>query len=527
MKKHIILLLAYLSCCYVHAQESPSIIPSPSNYAKGDGSFLLTEKTVIQFSDKAIQDEANYLQTELLRKLQFPLVSTPLEDNSLYSIKLSLSAKEKSDYSLQINSKEINVVSATEEGIFHGITSLIQLIEQAEKKGPAYELSSWTISDAPLYQWRGFMLDESRHFFGEEKVKELLDWMAYYKLNKFHWHLTDAPGWRIEIKKYPKLTLVGGIGNHTDPLAPAQYYTQEQIKEIVRYAAERKIEVIPEIDMPGHATAANKAYPEYSGGGSQKYPDFVFHPGKTATYQYLTDILKEVNALFPSQMIHLGGDEVSFGNQMWNTDPLVQQLMKNEGLDNLKEVEEYFMKRMADSLFNLNNKLLAWDEMADAGLPNDKSILFWWRHDQKGQFHKLLENNIPTVICPRIPFYFDFVQQDSDQYGRKWAGEYNTLETVYTFAEGNYNVPESKKHLILGVQGALWTETVTDEDRLDYLTFPRMAALSESAWTAPEQKDFEGFTQRLEGHLKLYKKAALYFFDPFDPKKHPEPIIRN
>ncbi|MFP4367730.1 MAG: family 20 glycosylhydrolase, partial [Bacteroidales bacterium] len=170
------------------------------------------------------------------------------------------------------------------------------------------------IREDPEYGWRGIMLDESRHFFGKDKVKSILDWMVYYKLNRFHWHLTDSPGWRIEIKKYPKLGHVGGIGNHTDPFTPAEFYTQEDIKEIIAYAKERKIVVIPEIDMPGHATAANHAYPEYSGGGSERYPDWTFHPGREGTYQYLTDILREVDALFPSQMVHLGGDEVSCGN---------------------------------------------------------------------------------------------------------------------------------------------------------------------------------------------------------------------
>src|SRR5690606_13307445 len=168
-------------------------------------------------------------------------------------------------------------------------------------------IPAWEITDQPRYAWRGLMLDESRHFFGKEKVKSILDWMAFYKLNRFHWHLTDEPAWRLEIKKYPLLTLIGGIGSFTDGAAPAAYYTQQQIHEIVAYAAERNITVIPEIDMPGHATAANRAYPEYSGGGTEAHPHFTFNPGKEDTYAYLTDILRETNALFPSQLLHLGG----------------------------------------------------------------------------------------------------------------------------------------------------------------------------------------------------------------------------
>ena len=526
MKKLLLSLICCLPGYMVNAQESPLIIPTPAEYQKGKNSFLLSDKTAINFSEDLLQEEAHYLQKELLRKRQLPLVMEKAGHGN-QNISLQIIPTIKEGYQLTISETNITISSATETGIFHGIISLVQLIEQAERGPSGLTLPTWQITDRPLYDWRGFMLDESRHFFGIEKVKSLLDWMAYYKLNKFHWHLTDAPGWRIEIKKYPKLALVGGIGNQTNPFSPAQYYTQEEIKEIVQYAAERKIEVIPEIDMPGHATAANKAYPEYSGGGSEKHPEFTFHPGKEATYQYLTNILKEVNVLFPSQMIHLGGDEVSFGNQKWKTDPEVQDLMNAENLTNLKEVEDYFMKRMADSLYSLNNQLLAWDEMAEAGLPTDKSILLWWRHDKPEQLQKLLKNDIQTIICPRIPFYFDFVQQEEDRFGRKWAGTFNPLERVYNFNEADLNVPANKKHLILGIQANLWTETVTDENRLDYLTFPRIAALAESAWTAPEHKDFENFSDRLKKHLTLYKDASLYFHNPFDPKLHPEPIMRT
>ena len=313
------------------------------------------------------------------------------------------------------------------------------------------------------------MLDESRYFFGMEKVKQLLDHMAYYKLNTFHWHLTDAPGWRIEINGFPKLATVGGIGNQSDPNAPATYNTQEQIKEIVSYASERMITVIPEIDMPGHATAANRAYPEHSGGGSEKYPDFTFHPAKETTYTYLSQILREVDVLFPSNMIHLGGDEVSFGNQMWPKDPKVLDLVKKEGLNGMKGVEDYFFERMADTLFNINNKVLAWDEMAGANLPKDKTIIFWWRHDKKEQLSLSPQNGYPTVICPRIPFYFDFLQQEDHKYGRKWAGAFAPLAAVYDFEVNYLGVKPEERSLILGIQANLWTETVDNEQRFDFL----------------------------------------------------------
>lgn len=320
------------------------------------------------------------------------------------------------------------------------------------------------------------------------------------------------------------LTLVGGIGNHGNPHTPAQYYTQEEIKDIVSYARERKIEVIPEIDMPGHASAANRAYPEFSGGGSEKYPEFTFHPAKEATYQYLTDILKEVNALFPAQMIHLGGDEVSFGNEKWNTDPEVKALMDRQNLSNLKDVENYFFQRMADTLIQMNNKVLAWDEMANASMDPEKTLLFWWRQDRPAQLVTALKNGYPTVICPRIPFYFDFVQMDSHRFGRKWAGAFSSLESVYGFSLQSLPIQGDQAHLIQGIQANIWTETVHNEERLDFLLFPRIAALAETSWTAEPQKDYIGFLSRLKKHLPFYQKDHIYYFDPFDPEYHPEPV---
>ncbi|AWW31590.1 beta-hexosaminidase [Echinicola strongylocentroti] len=527
MKIYCLFFFAYLSSLVSFGQSSPEIIPLPTTFEGGEEYFSITPKTKIHYSNDLLKEEAYFLQKELLERKSFP-ISIQTSEATKSGINLALTETQDGGYQLFIDQTTgITITSATETGIFQGIISLLQLADQADASHGQLAIPTWKINDSPAYAWRGFMLDESRHFFGVEKVKSLLDWMAYYKLNKFHWHLTDAQGWRIAIKKYPKLALVGGIGDNSDPYAPAQYYSQSQIQEIVRYAAERKIDIIPEIDMPGHATAANKAYPEFSGGGSEKYPEFTFHPAKEGTYQYLTDILREVDALFPGHMIHLGGDEVSFGNQQWKNDPEVQQLMASQQLEDLKDVEDYFMKRMADSLFSLNNTILAWDEMAEAGLPTSQSILLWWRHDQPQQLQKLLDNDIPTVICPRIPLYFDFVQQENDRFGRKWGGNFNPLQRVYDFSLTKLNIPASKTSLILGFQANLWTETVTNEDRLDYLTFPRLAALAEIAWTPEEQKDFEDFSTRLKNHLALYQKAGIYFYDPFDPKNHPEPVLKK
>jgi hexosaminidase len=520
----ILCLICFFISGALAAQENCAIIPIPQSCKSVNGILQITEKIPIIVSQPSLQHLATFLQEELQHR--YNVVIKVQSEHIPQGIELSLNnnrsvgESNKEAYSLSINPQNIIISASGEEGIFYGIISLLQLIKQSDSKliVPACE-----IRDEPRYKWRGFMLDESRHFFGKDKVKSLLNWMAFYKLNRFHWHLTDEPGWRIEIKQYPKLTTVGGKGEFKNPDKPAQYYTQADIKEIIAYATERFIVVIPEIDMPGHAAASNRAYPEFSGGGSPDYPDFTFNPGKESTYQFLTNVLKEVDALFPSQMIHLGGDEVQYGNAAWETDVHVKNLRIQQNLADLKAVEFYFIQRMADSITKLNNRVLAWDEIIDANLPV-KPIIFWWRHDKPIQLKKAMDKGYETVLCPRLPLYFDFVQDSSHKIGRRWKDSFNTLESLYAFSHTLYPETRKKDKLILGIQGNVWSETIVTPARLDYMIFPRIAALAEAAWSADDRKDFEDFTIRLKDHLKLYDKADLYYYDPFDAKRHPEAL---
>lgn len=516
MQKNILIILFLFCFAFLHAEQKPPIIPLPAQYQMKTGSFHVNNDVRIHYNDDLLTDEAHFLQQQLFEKKSLSLpIQKKSEENSI-----SLILTEKEDkagtYRMNVGNRSVKIEASTEEGIFNGMMSLMQLIEFSASN----TIPCWSIMDEPKHQWRGIMLDESRHFFGKEKVKSLLDWMAFYKLNKFHWHLTDDNGWRIEIKKYPLLSLIGGIGDLTNPDNAPQFYTQDEIKEIVQYAAERKIEVIPEIDMPGHARAANRAYPAFSGGGSKQHPEFTFNPGKEETYSYLTDILKETDVLFPSQMIHLGGDEVHFGNEKWNELKEVKTLMANQNLKNLVEVEKYFMVRMADSLYALENKFLAWDEVADASFPVEKTILFWWRHDKPEQLATALEKNYPVVLCPRIPLYLDFVQHDTHQSGRRWAGAYSDLQGVYSFSSDRF--AKERASQILGIQANLWTETVQTEKRFDFLMFPRISAFSESAWGT--NNSFSDYEERLQQHLSLYKKQGIYYFNPFNPDEYAEPL---
>lgn len=511
----------------ISGQQCP-VIPLPAAYSQHKGQFILDKYVTVVTGTESERPYSYFLQKELLRYTGISVISSEKPAGVFIELKSSkLKDKRKGAYSLEINARQITLTAAEGEGMSNGISTLLQLINQSEIQKDIVKIPCWNITDAPLYGWRGLMLDESRHFFGKEKVKDILNWMAYYKLNRFHWHLTDQPGWRIEVKKYPRLALIGGVGSYSDPNSPARYYTQEDIKEIVRFAAERNIEVIPEIDMPGHATAANMAYPQFSGGGSEKYPEFTFNPGKEETYQYLSDILKETDVLFPSQMIHLGGDEVHFGNASWNTDAGVQQLMKSKQLKDLKAVEEYFIRRMADTVMRMNNKVLAWDEVAGIDLASRETIVFWWRHDKPEELKKALDKGYDAVLCPRLPLYFDFVQDSVHSVGRKWQGKYVGLKDVYRFRPEDYVKEPGQMKQVRGIQANLWTEQVSSEENLDYLLFPRIAALAESGWAAPGSSGYEEFLLRLKQHVLMYRREGVYYYDPFNPLQNPEYNIKG
>lgn len=525
MIRKLIFILFVFAEGYAFGQECP-IIPQPNHIEAVAGNFKVSNAVAILYNRPQLEAQANYLQQQLLKYNGLTL-SVQKHTPGL-AIMLDIDAKlnlpQPEAYILDIKPTGIKIAAATNQGVFYGICSLMELIRLGDAKGNIISINCWRITDQPRYAWRGLMLDESRHFWGKQTVKELLDWMAFYKLNKLHWHLTDEPGWRIEIKAYPLLTVIGGIGNYTNKLAPAQYYTQEDIKELIAYAKERFIDVIPEVDMPGHASAANRAYPAFSGGGSAKNPDFTFNPGKDSTYSYLSGILKETDSLFPSQMIHLGGDEVNFGNEKWKTDANVKQLMQVNQLPNLLAVEHYFTSRMADTIFKLNNKVLLWDEAADGDLPTDKTIIFWWRHDKPAQLKKALDKGYPVVLCPRLPFYFDFVQDTTQQFGRRWQGAYIPLDKLYSFSTATIPITSTQQKQVLGVQAALWTENIVTKAKLQYMLFPRITALAEVAWGDEDQKNLTRYGNNVKLQLKLYQQDGLYFYDPYRPGQTPEPI---
>lgn len=519
MKPIFFLLMLFGAFCSGSAQTT--IIPEPASCLMDEGKALKINQ--IKFFCQPGHEVLVRNFSQRLAGFGIKLKDTKkvnLKTANLVLEKVNqISGKEA--YRLVITPEAVTVQASTDAGLFYGLQSVLQLAVAAPLAS-GMQISCGTIHDQPHFGWRGLMLDESRYFFGKEKVKQLLDWMAFYKLNRFHWHLTDEPGWRIEILKYPKLTSVGGIGNYIDSKAPVAFYTQAEVKEIVQYAAERCIEIIPEIDMPGHAAAANRAYPEFSGGGSERYPEFTFNPGKEETYRFLTDILTEVAQLFPSRYIHLGGDEVHFGNQQWNTNADVQALMKKQNLKDLQAVEFYFINRMSKEVAALNKTMIGWDEIVTAGIPANQCVTMWWRHDKTEQLNLALKQGYHTILCPRIPLYFDFVQSDSHKSGRYWKKDFASLEKILGFRSFYNETLSSYPELIDGIQANIWTETIHSAERLDYMTYPRMAALADVAWSSNPAPEYSDFIRRMQPSFRLYQEKNISYFNPENPESTPE-----
>ena len=512
MKTRLTIFLLFFIALFTQAQQS--LIPRPEKCVLGNGTFVLGGSPVVECAETGLHGMADSLQAQL-RSLGF----SSGQKSGRIECRLQ-SAVGWNDESYRIVVKEDKVVleASCRTGLFRASQTFLQMLRAGKGK-----VRACSIDDAPRYGWRGFMVDESRHFFGKEKILQYLDIMAALKMNVFHWHLTDEPGWRIEIKRYPKLTAEGAVGNWHDAGAPVRFYTQDDIREIVAYAQARHIMVVPEFDMPGHATAVCRAYPEVSGGGEGRWKHFTFHPCKAETYDFIENILEELFQLFPSPYIHIGGDEVHFGNQTWFTDPAIQQFIMDNKLMNETGLEHYFLRRVADIVARKGRNVIVWDEAIDAGISPEKAVIMWWRHDRKHQLLKALEKGYRVIMTPRRPLYADFNQDASHKYGRVWDG-YNALENVYAFPEPVLHLARGYEKQLMGLQMSLWTERIADAKRLDYMAFPRLAAVAEDAWTPETGKDFSRFMQRLPLFLDYLDGLGVYYYNPFSPSATPEPV---
>jgi len=426
-------------------------------------------------------------------------------------------------YALVSDGGGVRITARGHAGLFYGVQTLRQLLRAAPPDG--WTVPAVRIADRPRFAWRGLHLDVARHFFPVAVVERYIDLMARYKLNAFHWHLTDDQGWRIAIKRYPRLTSVGGFRKETmvaknfdpyvgDGVPYGGFYTQDQIREVVRYAAERYVTVVPEIEMPGHALAALAAYPElactkgpFEVGTHWGVFEDVLCP-KERTFTFLANVLTEVMALFPGRYIHVGGDEVP--QTRWHQSALAQAVMRRERLANEDELQSYFMRRIEKFLAAHGRRLVGWDEILQGGLPPEATVMSW-RGTVGGIAAARAGHDV--VMTPGEYLYFDHYQGDSTTEPLAWGG-FVPLEKVYQYEPVPDSLtPEQARHVI-GLQGNMWTEYVPDARELDYMVYPRALALAEVAWSPKDERDWTSFQARLPAALTALGRAGVHYRPP-------------
>ncbi|SDZ86021.1 beta-N-acetylhexosaminidase [Pedobacter hartonius] len=544
MKKVISgLILAFVTLS-VNAQtdENLGIIPAPVTLERQSGFFKL-DKTVVLISNEVPNTAtADMLNAFITGKGGFALRTTKSAAGTERAILLTADGADKlpeEGYKLTVNAKTITVTGKG-AGLFYGVQSLMQMMP--EKKGQEIDIPASVIMDYPRFKYRGMHLDVGRHFFSVAFVKKYLDLMAQYKLNNFHWHLTEDQGWRIEIKKYPKLTSVGSeragtiIGHHpgvtTDNTPYKGFYTQNEVKEVVAYAAKKFINVIPEIEMPGHASAAIAAYPQLScfpdrdtyidpkapWTGSRKGKqlqqtwgvfDDVFAPTEY-TFGFLEDVLDEVMALFPSKYIHIGGDESP--KEYWKQSPFCQQLIKEKGLKDEHGLQSYFISRIEKYINSKGRNIIGWDEILEGGLAPNATVMSW-RGVEGGIAAAKLNHNV--IMTPGSNgLYVDHAQSPSPDEPVNIGGM-SPYSKVYAYDPVPAELSDDQKKFIEGVQANIWTEYVESNEKLEYQVFPRMLALSEIAWSPVSRKDYKNFSEeRIPLHLAKLDKAGVHFWVP-------------
>lgn len=511
--------LLFLTVCLIFATSISAqinIVPKPKSVQLTRGlPFEFNYKTKIVATDEGSRQLAGYLNDYLLKFHGFKIEYTDKlqKKNAIVFERLSAQGNIPSDedYSLNVTKETIKIGARGDAGLFYGLQSFLQLLLTKIEKGKA-RIPAVEIADQPRFKYRGMHLDVSRHFMPIEFVKKFIDLMSQYKLNQFHWHLTDDQGWRIEIKKHPKLTEIGSkrkesqAGPYTttfrgDGIPIEGFYTQEQIRDVVKYAKARHINVIPEIELPGHASAALAAYPELGAGCKENYEykvqqtwgifKEVFCP-TDKTFKFLEDVLSETISLFPdSPYIHIGGDEVL--KDHWKESAFVQELKKRENLKDEHEVQSYFIRRMEKFVNSKGKIIIGWDEILEGGLaPN--AVVMSWRGEKGGIEAAKAKHNV--IMTPTNFLYFDYGQGDP-KYEPLNIGNQVSLETVYNYNPVPKELTADEAKYILGAQANIWTEYLKKPESVEYMMLPRMLALSEVVWSPLESKNFADFKTRL------------------------------
>ena len=545
--KRIVFALLLLLCVSLQAQEI-SIIPKPAEMQIEEGEFSFNGKVVLcypKIKDDGIDAVVDNFVREIKKTTGVKLVKDRLKDGLFLGLHVEEAAKKgdahivlyvdeymlKEAYRLSVTPKRINIAASTPAGFFYAFQTLKQLMSRNVMAGvPDDSVEEWRVPcvfivDEPRFSWRGFMLDEGRHFYGKEEIKKIIDVMAAYKMNRFHWHLTEDQGWRIEIKKYPKLTEVGAWRDSKvcawgdvkpDGIRYGGYYTHEDIKEVVEYAKERFVEIIPEVDIPGHSQAAVASYPEFLACDPENKHDVwlwqgvssdVINVANPLAVQFAKDVIDELTELFPFGYIHLGGDECP--TYKWERNSDCQALLKEIGSENYRDLQIHFYKQLLDHVAqkpaDKQRKLVFWNEVLHGNtepLGKDITIMAWIGAD--GAAKDAAMRGMNTILSPQIPYYINRRQSklETEPMSQGYGDE--TVERVYNYKPMN-NVPEELQSKYLGVQANFWTEWVVEPSVVEYLMLPRLAAVAEAGWTPAELRNYDDFINRLQGEAKYYR----------------------
>ncbi len=523
-----VLLTVLLFAACSHKSTTTNIIPKPSSTTTTSSNYKIPSNVVVTTSPQ--NDALSKVASQYIDMLKDKGIASQVQQNGTNSGAINLIIDQALDtltaegYIIDANSKGVNISSSSNEGIYRALSSLEQLID-------GQTISGAKIVDKPRFAWRGVMLDVARHFQPVDSVKKFIDILAYHKINKLHLHLTDGVGWRIEIDRYPLLTQKGAYrkltpngkcwenfelfkGERTQANQAewyGDYFTKDDIRQIVAYAADRYIEVIPEIEMPGHSDAAIACYPAYTCQNAKGTPQ-VYCAGNDGAFEFLANILDETFELFPSQYIHVGGDEVP--KAQWLNCPRCKARMQKEGLKDGHELQSYFMKRMNDHIVSKGKKMIGWDEITEGGLPDKATVMSWTGFDNGV---KSANSGYDVIMTPGSHCYFDHYQGNSNHEPQAWGG-FTPTQRVYEFEPVHQDITPENQHHILGGQANIWTEQIPTMSHLEYMMLPRLSAMSEVLWSQKDARDWESFKDRLLVQLDRYDaKGYNYAQSAFTP----------
>jgi len=541
-----IILQLCLSCKAKEIEEI-SIIPWPAEMTITNSSFLLNRKTSVALTEdnKELARIAVYFVDLIHTASGYrPDIITHQEGGNntiVFRLNKELNDLGKEGYRLSINDKQVVLDAFNPAGIFYGVQTMCQLLPPGIYSKNKLEendlrLPGVDITDKPRFSWRGYMLDASRHFQSVEFVKKCIDLLAMHKMNIFHWHLTDGQGWRIEIKKYPELTEIGAWRKQPgyDKGLYGGFYTQEQVREIVRYAQERYVTIVPEIEMPGHSTEVNAVYPDLSCTGEkgevgyfygfptqhQRFPytaPDALCAGNEQVFEFLENVLDEIIELFPGEYIHIGGDECD--KQWWRKCPKCQSRIKNEGLKDEDELQSYFIKRIEQYLNLKGRKLIGWDEILEGGLATNATVMSW-RGERGGIAAARSEHDV--VMSPNRYLYLDHAQADEPEHPLSWGRDISDLEEVYNYEPVPEILDQDEAEHILGAQVNMWTTYTPTEELVENMTFPRLCAASELTWTPKNRRSWNDFSRRMNYHYTRLDEKNVKYYWPVPP-----PVIDN